>query len=142
MVQTWAGVTVTVRVQVAVQPFAMTVVVSVNDPAAPAVTLIDVPVDEPTIVPLPEMTVEYVAPAKPFEIVKMLPVEPVQIVVGPVIVQVGCGVTVTVRVQVAVQPEAMTVVVSVNDPAAPAVTLIDVPVDEPTIVPLPEMIVE
>jgi hypothetical protein len=74
--------------------------------------------------------------------VKMFPVEPVQSAEGPVIVQVGAGFTVTVRVQVAVQPEAMTVVVSVNEPAAPAVTLIDCPVDEPMIVPLPEMIVE
>jgi hypothetical protein len=142
IVQTWAGVTVTVRVQVAEQPLATTVVVSVNEPAAPAVTLIEEPVVGPTIVPLPEITVEKVAPATLLVTVKMLPVVPVQIAAGPVIVQVGAGFTVTVRVQVAVQPEAMTVVVSVKEPEAPAVTLIDCPVDEPTIVPLPEMMVE
>jgi hypothetical protein len=74
--------------------------------------------------------------------VKMLPVEPVQIEVGPVMVQVGCGVTVMVRVQVAEQPLAVTVVVSVKEPEAPAVTLIEVPVVEPMIVPLPEITVE
>jgi hypothetical protein len=143
IVHGWAGTTFTVRVQVAEQPFATTVVVSVNEPAAPAVTLIEVPVVGPTIVPLPEMTVEYVAPGiAPLVIVKMLPVELGQTEVGPLIVQVGCGFTVTVRVQVAEQPLATTVVVSVNEPVAPAVTLIEVPVVGPTIVPFPEMTVE
>jgi hypothetical protein len=78
----------------------------------------------------------------PLVIVKTFPVELGQTEVGPLMVQVGCGFTVTVLVQVAVHPFADTVVVSVNDPAAPAVTLIDVPVVGPTIVPLPEMTVE
>jgi uncharacterized UPF0146 family protein len=131
-----------VRVQVAVQPLATTVVVSVKEPEAPAVTVIDVPVDDPTMVPLPEMIVEYVAPAKPLVMVKMFPVDPVQTEAGPLIVQVGSGFTVTVFVQVAEQPLAVTVVVSVKEPAAPAVTLIEEPVVEPMIVPLPEMTVE
>jgi hypothetical protein len=142
MVQVGWGFTVTVFVQVAEQPLATTVVVRVNEPAAPAVTLIEVPVVEPMMVPLPEITVENVEPATLLARVKMFPVEPVQTASGPVIVQVGCGLTVTTLVQVAVQPAATTVVFSVNDPAAPAVTVIDWPVDEPTMVPLPEMVVE
>ena len=71
-----------------------------------------------------------------------MPVEPVQAAVGPLIVQVGCGFTVTVFEQVAVQPLAMTVVLRVKLPAAPAVTVIDVPVFGPTMVPLPLIVVE
>jgi hypothetical protein len=141
MVQVGCALTVTVFVQVAMHPFRLTVAVSVKLPAAPAVTDTLEPVVEPTIVPLPltdQLKVEPAAPAT----LNTFPVEPVQTDSGPVIVQVGCGVTVTVFVQVAEQPLATTVVVSVNDPAAPAVTVIDVPVDEPTIVPLPEMMVE
>jgi hypothetical protein len=135
-------VTVTVRVQVAEQPPATTVVVSVKLPAAPAVTLIVDPVVEPMMVPLPEITVSKVAPATFEVIVKTLPVEPVQVVSGPVMAQVGWALTVTVRVQVAEQPFATTVVVSVKLPAAPAVTLTVDSVEEPSIVPLPDMTVE
>jgi hypothetical protein len=142
MVQVGWGVTVTVFVQVAEQPFATTVVVNVKEPEAPAVTLIEVPVVDPMMVPLPEITVEKDEPATLDVRLKMLPVDPVQIWSGPVMVQVGAGLTVTVLVQVAEQPLATTVVVSVKEPAAPAVTLIEAPVDEPMIVPLPEMIVE
>src|SRR5687768_17014766 len=87
MVQVGCGVTVTVFVQVAEQPFATTVVVSVKEPAAPAVTLIEVPVDDPMMVPLPEITVEKVEPATLDVRLKMLPVDPVQIWSGPVMVQ-------------------------------------------------------
>jgi hypothetical protein len=72
----------------------------------------------------------------------MLPVELGQTCVGPLMVQVGCGVTLTVRTQVDEQPLATTVVVSVKLPVAPADTLIVEPVDEPTIVPFPEIMVE
>jgi hypothetical protein len=82
-----------------------------------------------------------VAPGiEPLVMVKMLPVELGQTEFGPLIVQVGCGFTVTVQVQVEMQPWLLTVAVSVNDPAAPAVTLTELPVVEPMMVPLPEMI--
>ena len=73
--------------------------------------------------------------------VNTFPVAPAQRASGPVMVHVGIGFTVTVFVQVAVQPAAVTVVFKVNDPVAPASTVIDVPVAEPTIVPFPEMVV-
>jgi hypothetical protein len=70
----------------------------------------------------------------------MLPVELGQTELGPLIVQVGAGFTVTVQVHVETQPWLLTVAVSVNDPVAPAVTLTVVPVVDPMIVPLPETI--
>ena len=78
MVQVGCGFTVTVFVQVEEQPPATVVGVSVNDPAAPAVTVIVEPVDEPMMVPLPAITVEKVEPATSLVIVNTLPVEPVQ----------------------------------------------------------------
>jgi hypothetical protein len=141
IVQVGCGFTVTVRVQVEMQPWLFTVAVSVNDPEAPAVTLTELPVVEPMIVPLPEMIQVTLEPGGLLT-VKKFPVELGQTELTPVIWQGWAGTTVTVLVQVAVQPLAATVVVSVNDPAAPAVTLMVVPVDGPTIVPLPEMTVE
>jgi hypothetical protein len=62
------GFTVTVFVQVDEQPSAATVVVSVNDPLEPASTVTDRPSAGPTIVPLPEIWVETVAPGTLVEI--------------------------------------------------------------------------
>jgi hypothetical protein len=141
IVQVGAGFTVTVQVHVETQPWLLTVAVSVNEPEAPAVTLTVVPVVDPMIVPFPETIQLIVAPAGALT-VKKFPVEPGQTELTPVIVHGWAGATLTVRVQVAVQPFATTVVVSVNEPDAPADTLIVVPVEGPTIVPFPEMIVE
>jgi hypothetical protein len=129
-------------VHVAVQPFTLTVAVSVNDPDAPAVTFTVDPVDDPDIVPFPLTCQVNVAPGTGLDTVKVLPVEPGQTFAGPAMVQVGCGVTVTVLVQVATHPLLVTVAVSVNEPDAPAVTLTEVPVVEPMMVPFPEMIQE
>src|SRR5512140_722100 len=140
--QSGTGFTVTVFVQVLEQFVAVTVVVSVNEPAAPALTVTVETVVEPTIVPLPEMAVENVAPATLLDRVKMLPAASAQTAPTPSIEQVGPGLTVTVRVQVVVQPAAAAVVVSVKLPAAPAVTLIDGPLVDPMIEPLPVIAVE
>src|SRR5262245_50220328 len=135
MEQFGTGFTVTVFVQVDEQPAAVTVVVSVNEPAPPAVTWIELPVAGPTIEPLQEMIVEKLAPPTLDEIEKTLPIDPAQTSAGPSIEQVAWLFTVTVFVQVVEQPAALTVVVSVKEPEAPASTVIEFPVCGPTIVP-------
>jgi hypothetical protein len=142
MEQVGCAATLTVFVQVDVQPPAVTVVVSVNEPAVPASTVIDAPSGDPTIEPFPETWVENVAPPTFDEMVKTWPVEPAQTASGPAIEQVGTGFTVTVFWHTAEQPPATTVVVSVNDPAPPPVTVTDGPSAGPEMEPFPEMIVD
>jgi len=112
----------------------------VYDPLAPAVTLIEEPVTEPLIVPLPEIDQLCVTtpPAGVTVLVYVL-IEPPQTGSLPVILQVGRGVIVIVlqHGDTAGQPLRVTVSQTVNVPLAPAVTLIEEPVVEPLIVPLP-----
>jgi hypothetical protein len=67
----------------------------------------------------------------------VLPVEPPHTGSGPAIVQLGIGFTVTVLLQVLVHPFLLILSVTVYDPEACAVTLIDAPFVAPTIVPSP-----
>ena len=67
------------------------------------------------------------------------PVEPVQTAFAPVISQVALALTVTVFSQLPGQLSRVTSRCSVKLPAAPAVTLTEDPVTEPTMVPLPVM---
>ena len=61
-----------------------------------------------------------------------------QTVLGPVIEQVGLGLTVTVLVQVLLQPLLLVIVSDkVNEPELPATTETDCEVLDPLIVPLP-----
>ena len=70
----------------------------------------------------------------------MLPVEAAQTASAPAIVQLGISLTVTVFMQELKQPLREMLSVTVYVPAAPAVTLIEAPVVEPTIVPFPEIV--
>src|SRR5687767_5065135 len=133
--------TMTVLVHTLVHPLAVAVVVNVNEPAAPAVTLIDGPVFDPMMVPFPLMIVAKLAPGELLVIVKMFPEDPAQTEPAPVIVQFDAGFTATVFVQTLVHPLAVAVVVRVNEPTAPAVTLSDGPVFDTIMVPFPLMIV-
>jgi hypothetical protein len=96
----------TVLLQVLVQPFLLILSVTVNDPDAPAVTLIDAPLVAPTMVPLPlidQLCVTVPLTGNTVD-VYVLPVEVPQTGSGPAIVQLGIGFTVTVLLQVLVQP--------------------------------------
>ena len=65
----------------------------------------------------------------------MLPVEAAQTASAPAIVQLAPGLTVTVFEQTPGQPSRVILSVTVNVPAAPAATITEAPVVEPTIVP-------
>jgi hypothetical protein len=142
MSQSGAGTIVTVFWQVEVHPAAVTVVVRVNVPGAPGFTVIADPASDPTIVALPEITVENVEPGTEVPIVNWRSPASLHRESGPLIVQLGTGLTSTVFVHSAEQPAEVMVVVSVKDPAAPASTVTDDPVEEPTIDPFPAMVVE
>ncbi len=65
--------------------------------------------------------------------------DPAQIVVLPLIAAVGAF-TATTILQVVEHPLRVTVLVSVNVPVAPAVTVTDGPVDGPVITPFPVIV--
>ena len=126
----------TVCVHVAVQPAVdVDVTVNVYDPALLAVTSTDEPVVDPLIEPLPLIAQLKLAPPSLLATVYVFPDDPEHTGSGPLIVQVGAGFTVTVFVQVLLQPPAEVVTVNVYELAAPAVTSTAEPVVEPTMVP-------
>jgi len=124
------------------QPLREIVSQTVYVPLAPAVTLRVDEVEEPLIVPLPEIDQWCVTvPPAGVTVLVYVFVEPAQTGSLPVMLQVGIGLTVTVLQQGAAagQPSRLTVSQTVNVPLAPAVTLIEEPVVEPLMVPLPEI---
>ena len=127
-------VTVLQHGEAAGQPLRVTVSQTVNVPLAPANTLIEEPVVDPWIVPLPliDQLCVTVPPAGETVLVYVL-VEPPQTGSLPVMLQVGIGLMVTVlqHGEAAGQPLRVTVSHTVNDPLAPANTLIEEPVVEP-----------
>jgi hypothetical protein len=136
MLQVGLGLTVTVLLHMPGQPLSMMLSVTVNEPAAPAVTVTDEPVVGPTIEPLPLIDQLCVAPAGAVE-VYVLPIEPAHTGIGPSMLQLGLAFTVTVLLHMPAQPLSMMLSVTVNEPAEPAVTVTDEPVVGPTIEPSP-----
>ena len=82
-----SGLTFTVFSHESVQPPALTIVFKVKDPAAPAVTEMGEPSCEPTIDPLPEISVWMEAPWTSLVIVNRLPLDPAQRASGPSMLQ-------------------------------------------------------
>jgi hypothetical protein len=115
--------------------------VNVNEPDAPAVTVTDGPVVDPMIVPFPVMVQLCVTTAPAGETVEVyvFPVELQGTGLGPVMVQVGLGLTGTVKEHEPGHPSRVMLSVSVNEPAPLPVTLTEEPSVAPLIVPLPVM---
>src|SRR5207249_2257868 len=85
--------TFTVRAQVAEHTPVVAVTVRVKLPAAPAFTTIDGPTWAPTMVPLPAICQTKVAPGVGLVTSKTRPVESTHAFSGPVIAQLGLGLT-------------------------------------------------
>src|ERR1041384_5320134 len=140
MLQVGFGLTVTVRVHWLGQPSRVTLSVRVKVPAPLAVTLTEAPVVDPLIVPFPlidQLCVTVPPVGSTVELYVWVVAS--QTGLSPVKLQVGFGLTVTVRVHWLGQLSRVTLSVSVKEPAAVLVTLTEASVVEPLIVPLPLM---
>jgi hypothetical protein len=135
------ALTVTVSQQLLVQPFKLMASHTVNvQLPAPATTLMDDPVVEPSIVPQPVIDQLLAEPAVALDVYVLVVLAHTG--VGPVTPQVGLGLTVTVLVQLPGQRfrgtmPSFKLSINVKLPAAPALTVTETALVGPMMVPLP-----